>query len=70
MTNGDFVSSANNTCSATFPNSVSFPVLITTPLPLPFVTTVPANAIFNLSANSVFSSKIFDILFFGLVSPC
>ena len=70
ITNGDFVSSDSSTFSATFPNSVSLPVAITTPFPLPFVTTVPAYAIFVLSANSVLVSSVLICLFFGFVSPC
>ena len=69
ISNGDFVSPVCNTFSAIFPNSVSFPTLITSRSPLPFVTIVPAYAIFILSASSVFSGNMFVFLFFGLVSP-
>ena len=61
--------SERSTFSATFPNSVCFPIPITTPFPLPFVTTVPAYAIFALSANSVSLFKVSVFLFLEFVSP-
>ena len=69
ITNGVFESSESNTFSATFPNSVYCPVAITTPLPLPFVTILPANAILSLSANSVSLGNVISNLFFGFDYP-
>ena len=55
--------------SAIFPNSVFIPVDMTTPLPFPYDTTVPANAIFfcSVSCSAVCSCML--VFFTGIDSP-
>ena len=67
--NGVSVSSDKITFSAILPNSVSIPVAMAIPFPLPFVITLPANAIFFLSASSVFLINKSVFLDFGIDSP-